>query len=136
MRALLILLALAFPAQAFAAATITITIAAAGLNTSVTKTLTDAEATRVAAYVVGLRKGQIVQTPAVVGVPAVLNPDGSVLTPAVPAAPAVMRDPTNLEAIQLYFADMVSTLANGVTQTEQSKAGLAAQGTVVPVSPK
>lgn len=119
---LLALAVLATPA--FATATITIMIASPTVNTSASNTFTDAEATKIAAYVIGLRHSAIVQTPAI------LDSLGNVVMPAV------MRDPTAVEALGLYFKDWITDLANKVTAAAQAAAAATASGAVVPVTPK
>lgn len=136
MKKLLLSLALFLsPLPALATSTITISLSAPA-GATLSKTFTDAEAAKIAAYVISLRHNAIVQTPAVAAVPAVLNPDGSVLTPAVAAVPAVMRDPTALEALKFWFGDVMDGLAAAVTNVDRQNATAAAAAAVVPVAAK
>lgn len=133
-----ILLSLALflaPLPALADVTITISLSAPA-GATLTKTFTPAEATKIAAYVVSLRKGSIVQTPAIAAVPAVLDGQGNVVTPAVAAVPAVMRDPTTVEALKLWFGDVMDGLAVAVTNVDRQNATTAAAAAVTPVTAK
>ena len=98
-----------------------------------TSTLSDADYARVSRYAISQRKGAIIDKAAVPEVPAVLDQDGKVVTPAVPAIPAVMRDPTASEAINFKANDFFQQIVLDTMAMEKAEAARAASESVKPI---
>ena len=90
--------------------------------------LADADAARITAQAIANRKGSIIETPAVAA-----DPNAN---PPVVGSPAVMRDPTAAEALNLAAQDFFQTLITQAVAAEQAAASAAAAAAVAPIVPQ
>lgn len=67
--------------------------------TVASRNLSGAQGTKLVQWYISRNKASIVQTPAVPAIAEIMNIEGVITQPYVPAVPAVMRDPTTAEAI-------------------------------------
>lgn len=98
--------------------------------------LSDANDAIVSAHTIALRAGSVVQTPAIAAVPEVRDSAGNITQAAVVARPAVLRDPTALEALALRAGDFWQSMLNDVTDAMRQKAAEDAAAAIAPIVPQ